>query len=124
MYSTRDLTFIDDTVEGFLKIIKKNTSGEIINLGTGYDVSILDLVKIISKEMSTKVEIISDKKRIRPKKSEIEKLKANNKKAKKVLGWRPKMSNRSGLIKGISRTIDWFSKKENLENYKPEIYNI
>ena len=74
--------------------------------------------------MSTKVEIISDKKRIRPKKSEIEKLKANNKKAKKVLGWRPKMSNRSGLIKGISRTIDWFSKKENLENYKPEINKI
>ena len=124
LYSTRDLTFIDDTVEGFLKIIKKNTSGEIINLGTGYDVSILDLVKIISKEMSTKVEIITDKKRIRPKKSEIEKLKANNKKAKKVLGWRPKMFNRSGLIKGISRTIDWFSKKENLKNYKPEIYNI
>ena len=106
------------------KIIKKNVTGEIINLGTGYDVSILDLVKIISREMSVNVEIISDKKRIRPKKSEIEKLKANNKKAKKVLGWRPKMFNRSGLIKGISRTIDWFSKKENLKNYKPEIYNI
>ena len=85
LYSTRDLTFIDDTVEGFLKIIKKNVSGEIINLGTGYDISILELVKIISKEMSTKVEVISDKKRIRPKKSEIDKLKANNKKAKKFL---------------------------------------
>ena len=58
------------------------------------------------------------------KKSEIDKLKANNKKAKKILSWRPKMSNRSGLIKGLSRTIDWFSKKENLKNYKPEIYNI
>lgn len=124
LYSTRDLTFIDDTVEGFLKMIKKNVAGEIVNLGTGYDISIFELVKIISKEMSVKVEIISDKKRIRPKNSEIDKLKANNKKAKKILGWKPKLVNRSGLIKGISKTIHWFSKKDNLKNYKPEIYNI
>lgn len=124
LYSTRDLTFIDDTVDGFLKILNKNVAGEIINLGTGHDISILELVKIISKEMSVKVEIVSDKKRIRPKKSEIEQLKANNKKAKKILGWKPKMFNRSGLIKGICKTINWFSKKENFKNYKSEIYNI
>ena len=61
-YSTRDLGFIDDTVDGFITMIKKNTFGEIINLGTGYDVSIKKLVMLIAKAMSVKVEILIDKK--------------------------------------------------------------
>ena len=66
LYSTRDLSFIDDTVDGFIAMIKKNTFGEIINLGTGYDVSIKKLVMLIAKAMSVKVEILIDK-RVRPK---------------------------------------------------------
>ena len=124
LYSTRDLSFIDDTVDGFIAMIKKNTFGEIINLGTGYDVSIKKLVMLIAKAMSVKVEILIDKKRVRPKRSEVERLRSNNKKAKKILNWRPKYLNEEGLIKGLSKTIDWFSKKENLKDYKSEIYNI
>ena len=112
LYSTRDLSFIDDTVDGFIAMIKKNTFGEIINLGTGYDVSIKKLVMLIAKAMSVKVEILIDKKRVRPKRSEVERLRSNNKKAKKILNWRPKYLNEEGLIKGLSKTIDWFSKKE------------
>ncbi len=124
LYSTRDLSFIDDTVDGFIAMLNKDTSGEIINLGTGYDVSIKKLVNLIAKVMSVKVEILIDKNRVRPKRSEVEKLRSNNKKAKKILNWRPKYFNEKGLIKGLSTTIEWFSKKENLKDYKSEIYNI
>tara|TARA_E500000178_G_C17033197_1_gene761764 strand:+ start:608 stop:1603 length:996 start_codon:yes stop_codon:yes gene_type:complete len=124
LYCTRDLSFIDDTVDGFIAMLRKDTFGEVINLGTGYDVSIKKLVNLIAKEMSVKVEILTDKNRVRPKRSEVEKLRANNKKAKKILNWRPKYFNEKGLIKGLSKTIEWFSKKENQKDYKSEIYNI
>tara|TARA_X000000950_G_C13907310_1_gene657478 strand:- start:1926 stop:2921 length:996 start_codon:yes stop_codon:yes gene_type:complete len=124
LYSTRDLSFIDDTVDGFIAMIKKNTFGETINLGTGYDVSIKKLVTLIAKAMSVKVEILIDEKRVRPKSSEVNRLRSNNKKAKKILNWKPKYLNEVGLLKGLSKTIDWFSKKENLKDYKSEIYNI
>ena len=124
LYSTRDLSFIDDTINGFLLMLKKNPQGEVVNLGTGYDISIKDLVKIIAKEMSVKVEILTEKKRVRPKNSEVEKLRSNNRKAKKILNWKPKYINKKGLIKGISQTINWFSDKENLKIYKSKIYNI
>ena len=74
--------------------------------------------------MSVKVEILTEKKRVRPKNSEVEKLRSNNRKAKKILNWKPKYINKKGLIKGISQTINWFSDKENLKIYKSKIYNI
>ena len=124
IFATRDFNYIDDTVDGFLKILNSNSNGEVINIGSGYDISIENLVKIISKLMSVEVNIIKDNKRVRPKKSEVDRLKANNNKAKKLLGWKPKYLNKQGLIKGLVKTIDWFSKKENLKNYKTDIYNI
>lgn len=124
IFATRDFNYIDDTVDGFLKILNSNSNGEVINIGSGYDISIENLVEIISKQMSVKVNIIKDNKRVRPKKSEVDRLKANNNKAKKLLGWKPKYLNKQGLIKGLVKTIDWFSKKENLKNYKTDIYNI
>ena len=63
-------------------------------------------------------------KKSKTQRSEVERLRSNNKKAKKILNWRPKYLNEEGLIKGLSKTIDWFSKKENLKDYKSEIYNI
>jgi len=123
-HSTRDLSFIDDTVDGFIAALKKNTPGEIINLGNGFDISIKNLAQLIAREMSVKIEIITDKKRVRPKKSEVDKLRSNNKKAKKILKWQPKYKNTKGLIKGLSKTIEWFSNEENLENYKSNLYNI
>ena len=120
----RDFTFIDDTISGFEAILKKKPFGEVINLGTGYDYSIKDLVKIISKEMSTKVEIELDKKRLRPKKSEVLRLKANNSKARKILNWKPKYIKQKGFIAAIRKTIDWYSDLENLQNFKGDSYNI
>ena len=120
----RDFTFIDDTISGFEAILRKPSFGEIINLGTGYDFSIKDIVKIISKEMSVKVNIELHKKRVRPKKSEVLRLKANNNKARKLLNWKPVYVKKEGFIKAIRKTIEWYSKSENLKNYKKNIYNI
>ena len=119
----RDFTFIDDTISGFESILRKTPFGEVINLGTGYDYSIRDIVKIISKEMSTKVEIELHKKRLRPKKSEVQILRANNTKARKLLNWKPKYIKQKGFLAAIRKTIDWYSSEENLKNFK-SIYNI
>ena len=105
-------------------MLKKDVYCEIVNLGNGFDISIKELVKVIAQEMSVKIEIVTDKRRVRPKQSEVEKLRSNNSKPKKILNWRPKYLNKKGLIKGISKTIEWFDDKENLRNYKSEIYNI
>ena len=123
--TTRDFSYIDDTVDAFVNsIAAKNIEGEIINLGSGTETSIKDLVEIISTQMNIKCKIVKDKKRIRPLKSEVNRLLSENSKAIKKLKWQPKYLGKSGLIKGLKETINWLSKKENLEKYKSEIYNV
>ena len=124
IHTKRDFTFIDDTISGYEAILKKKPFGEVVNLGTNYDFSIKEIVNIISKEMSVKINIEFHKKRIRPKKSEVLRLKANNNKAKKLLNWKPIYTKKKGFIEAIRKTISWYSKPENLKNFKKEIYNI
>ena len=122
--TTRDFNYIDDTVSGFIAAIEsKNGIGEIINIGSGYEISIQDLVKIIAEIMNVEIEIIEDKKRLRPKNSEVLRLCASNTKAKKILNWKPKFNNLEGLKKGLARTINW-TKNNHIDNYKNDIYNI
>ena len=122
--TTRDLTYIDDTISGFINSITRKNDGEEINLGTGFDYSIKYLVNIISKILSVDVKIILDKKRVRPKKSEVLKLQSKNLKARKLLNWKPKYINKNGLALGLKRTIEWFANSENIKNYKSDKYNI
>jgi len=122
--TTRDLTYIDDTISGFINSITRKNDGEEINLGTGFDYSIKYLVNIISKILSVDVKIILDKKRVRPKKSEVLKLQSKNLKARKLLNWKPKYINKNGLVLGLKRTIEWFANSENIKNYKSDKYNI
>ena len=123
--TTRDFSYIEDTIDGFVACInKKNIQGEIINLGSGREISIKNLIKTISKEMSVNVKILQEKQRKRPLRSEVNRLLSNNKKALKLLKWKPKYQNKSGLIIGIKKTIEWFSRDENLEKYKADLYNI
>ena len=92
---TRDFNYVEDVINGFyltLKSKNRKIFGEVINLGTGYEVSIKDLLKIIQKITKKKFSFKIENKRIRLKKSEVFRLKANNKKAKKLLGWKPKYS--------------------------------
>jgi len=116
---TRDLSYVDDIVDGFIKAAESEKStGEVINIGSGFEISINDLANKIISLIGKKVKIVSDPKRVRQPKSEVERLMADNSKAKKLLGWGPKVS----LDEGLRKTIDWFSKFQN--RYRPDIYNI
>ena len=122
LYPTRDFCYIDDTVSGFISISEsKRSIGEVINIGSGYEISIKDLSNIIMELTNTQSKIISDDKRIRPKKGEVDRLRANINKAKKYISWEPKLKGKHGLRLGLEKTIKWFSK--NLKNYKTNIYN-
>ncbi len=123
-HPTRDFSFVGDTIEGFKCAINcTNSIGEVINLGSGFEISIIDTVNLISEIMQEEIEIISDNKRKRPLNSEVERLYASNRKAKSILQWEPKFSGKEGFKKGLSETIDWFLVEENLANYNSEIYN-
>ncbi len=119
LHPTRDFTFVKDTVEGFIKAaVSKNSIGEIINLGSSYEISMGELADKIAKLMCVSIKVKSEEARKRPKNSEVERLYADNTKAKEFLGWMPRYS----LEKGLIETIKWL--KTNKDNYKPGIYNI
>ena len=116
---TRDFNFVKDTVNGFYEIGKtKETIGEEINIATQDEISIEDLAKEIIKQINPNARIICDEERIRPEKSEVNRLLGSNEKIKKLTGWRPSYS----LSQGIEETINWT--KDNLDRYKADIYNI
>lgn len=116
---TRDLTYVKDTVKGFYEITFSNELfGEITNIGMQKDISVNDLADYIIKYMNVKVEIISEDIRKRPEKSEVQRLICDNSKIKKFINWKPEYS----FEDGIAKTIQWM--EENLEFYKPKIYNV
>ncbi|RAO98997.1 NAD-dependent dehydratase [Petrotoga sp. 9PW.55.5.1] len=116
---TRDLNYVKDIANGFITVgLHENTIGDVYNLGSGQEISIGDLAQKIIELTGKEVEIIGDTQRIRPEKSEVERLLSNAEKAKKVTGWEPKHT----LEEGLKETIDWI--KDNLHYYKPEIYNV
>jgi dTDP-glucose 4,6-dehydratase len=122
---TRDFNYIKDIVAGFIAGIKSEKCvGEAINLGTGFEFSIKETIQMISEVMNTPVEIEQDQERIRPKNSEVERLLACNKKAEKLLEWKPEYVGREGFKKALKETSEWFVKPENLNTYKANIYNI
>ena len=125
LHPTRDFSYVEDTVKGFLSAIgNKRTIGEIINLGSGFEISIGDTVKLISEIMNQEINIEVDDNRIRPQKSEVERLFACNQKAKLLMDWYPKFSGIEGFRKGLEKTISWFIKDENLSKINTKIYNI
>ncbi len=122
---TRDFNFVQDTVDGMIAIaLQSSLQGEVINLGSNYEVSIGDLVKNIAQLMQQDIQIESDEQRIRPKDSEVERLWADNSKALKLLDWQPAYSGLEGLQSGLKQTIEWLSHSENLRRYKAERYNV
>ena len=121
----RDFSYISDTVDGFVSTIKaKNISGEVINLGNGEEVSISEIIDLVSEitMQKKKIEISND--RIRNKKTEVKTLCSSNKKARKLLSWKPKFKSKKGFKEGIEKTIEWFVKPSNLKKFKVNIYNI
>jgi len=118
---TRDFVFVSDTVNGFIEIAKsEKTIGEKINIATQSEISIGSLAQMIIDIINPEAKIIRDPKRLRPEKSEVQRLLGSNKKLKELTNWKQSYS----LEKGLKETIEWFSNKENLKQYKAGIYNV
>lgn len=118
---TRDLLFVKDTVNGFAEIVKcSSLIGEEVNLATQQEVSIKDLAQNIIDLINPNAQIVTDAQRLRPQKSEVERLLGANQKVKHYTGWEPKYTLRQGL----TETIEWFRNKDNLKSYKADIYNV
>mgnify|MGYP000934298393 FL=1 len=125
LHPTRDFSYVNDTVKGFIAVAEsENSLGEVINIGSNYEVSIGDLVQTITAIMKADIQINTDDNRIRPEKSEVERLWADNKKAAHLTGWQPEYAGMEGLKRGLQETIDWFSDPNNLKRYKTGVYNI
>lgn len=122
---TRDLNYVDDTVRGFMAVAEAQAAvGEVINVGSNYEISVGDLAHTIADVMGVKIEIETESQRLRPEKSEVERLWASNEKAQRLLGWTPQYGGLDGLRRGLERTAQWFRDPRNLAGYKSEIYNI
>ena len=118
---TRDFNYVKDTVKGFIEIAKsENTIGEEINIATCSEISIGELALEIINQINPKAKIICDEERLRPDKSEVNRLLGCNKKIKKLTNWSPEYS----FEEGIKETIEWFKNEEVLKKYKSDIYNI
>jgi NAD dependent epimerase/dehydratase len=125
LHPTRDFNFVMDTVRGFVSIAESEQSvGEVINIGSNFEISMGDAVQIIAEIMRVDIEIETDEMRLRPEKSEVERLWADNSKAKKLTGWEPSYGGREGFKRGLAETITWFARPENLKSYKADIYNV
>tara|TARA_B100001564_G_C20647281_1_gene675021 strand:- start:220 stop:1221 length:1002 start_codon:yes stop_codon:yes gene_type:complete len=124
--SKRNLNSVFDIVRGFELALatKKQISGEIINLGSEFELSIKELINIISKIEKRKVRVITDKKRLRPNNSEILRLTASNVKAKKFLNWKPKINNIKKFEIFIKDTIEWYKKNRSKYKYDSQKYSV
>jgi len=118
---TRDFNYVKDTCRGFISLAQCDESiGETVNIGSNYEISIGDTLDLIKKIMNSDVEFIVDKKRIRPEKSEVNRLWCNNLKIKKLCGFEPRYS----IEEGLKETVKWFENPQNLKKYKTGIYNV
>ncbi|MCJ8329555.1 MAG: SDR family NAD(P)-dependent oxidoreductase [Lentisphaeria bacterium] len=118
---TRDLNYVKDTAAGFIAAsLSEKAIGEVVNIGSGKEISIGDLAELILDIMGIDKSIECDAERLRPKNSEVERLLADNSKAAKLLDWKPEHTLRQGL----ESCVEWFSKEENLALYKTDRYNV
>jgi len=120
-HPTRDFNYVKDTVAGLMAIGETPaTIGEEINIASQEEISIGQLAFEIIDQINPKAIIASDDVRIRPQKSEVERLLGSNEKIRKLTGWQPAFS----LKQGIRETIAWFREEKNLQHYKCHVYNV
>jgi dTDP-glucose 4,6-dehydratase len=112
-------------VAGFIAVAESECSeGEVINIGSNFEISIGETVALIAEIMNVQIEIETDDVRLRPDKSEVERLWADNTKALELTGWQPEFAGKAGLRRGLAETIKWFADPVNLSCYKADRYNI
>lgn len=127
VYPTRDFTFVRDTAQAFISMLEaplEKVCGKVMNSGSGFEISMGDVAKMIADIMGSNIEIVCDNQRLRPRKSEVERLLADNSKLTSLTSWRPEYNGIEGFRQGLKATIEWFIKPENFAVYKSNIYNI
>ena len=125
IHPTRDFNYVQDTVRGFVAVAQCDAAiGQVINIGSNYEVSVGDTARLIAELMGREVEFTSDEQRLRPAGSEVERLWADNTLARELAGWKPEFPGLDGLRQGLRSTIDWFGVPDNQRRYKAGLYNI
>lgn len=125
LHPTRDFNYVADTVDAFISALRSDKGlGEVVNFGSNFEISIGDTVSLIADVMKTEVEIETDAVRLRPEKSEVERLWADNSRARALFDWEPRYAGVDGLRRGLSETAAWFTNPANLAGYKSGRYNI
>lgn len=121
VHPTRDFNYVLDTAQGFIAVAESDrTVGEVVNCGSNFEISIGDTVKLIAEIMGVEIEIETEQVRLRPEKSEVERLWCDNAKIERLTGFKP----RTTLRQGLEKTIEWFINPDNLKHYKSGIYNV
>jgi NAD dependent epimerase/dehydratase len=124
---TRDFSFVTDTARGLMAGLTapaEQAVGQTINLGSGFEISVGDTARMIADVMGARIEIETDEARLRPANSEVERLWADNSKARQQLGWAPDFGGLDGMRRGLEETANWFTAPANLSRYKADVYNV
>jgi NAD dependent epimerase/dehydratase len=125
IHTTRDFNYVTDTVRGFISVLEADSAvGQTINIGSNYEISVGDSVKMIAEIMHVEITIETVDIRLRPTKSEVERLWADNSKAFELCGWKPEYRGKEGFRRGLEETILWFKNPDNLSQYKKNEYVI
>jgi NAD dependent epimerase/dehydratase len=125
IHPTRDFNHVQDTVAAFVAALNtEGTAGEVINVGSNFEISIGDLVGLIAEVMGCEVEIESESERLRPVNSEVERLWADNRRAIERLRWQPRYAGLDGLRRGLTETVAWFREPAHLARYKADRFNL
>lgn len=118
---TRDLTYVKDTCRGFIALAEcEEAVGDVVNIGSNYEISMGDVVNLIKEIMNSDIQVVEEKERIRPEKSEVFRLWCDNTKIRELTGFEPKYS----IKEGLKKTIDWLTSPDILRKYKTDIYNV
>jgi NAD dependent epimerase/dehydratase len=125
VHPTRDFNFVRDTVGAFMAALSASgIEGEVINAASNYEISVGDTARLIAEVIGCEVEIETDGERLRPEKSEVERLWGDNARAAQLLRWQPAWGGREGFRRALAETVEWFADGANLGRYKADRYNI
>jgi dTDP-glucose 4,6-dehydratase len=125
LHPTRDFNFVSDTVAGLMAALRTQRGvGEVINIGSNFEISIGDAARTIAELMQAEIEILTDEQRLRPDKSEVTRLWAANEKARELLDWRPRYGGLDGFRRGLAETVGWLTTPAHLGRYRSDAYNL
>ena len=122
---TRDLTFVKDTAQGFVMALESELGlGEVFNMGSGFEVSMGDVVGMIRDVSGQPLEVMEDTERLRPEASEVERLWSDSSRMTSTFGWSPQHAQRNGLLRGLEKTYAWFSEHFDGPGYRSNAYVV